>query len=179
MYKIVHKCIFLLESHPESVFFGRYRSVFLGNYDTDTEGKIGQYFRYRGYEKVRIYSKMYPNLAYVLPLCVCVFVCLFPLFWAEYIVPPTLWSSTRPPPPPPPKKRLSTTQETNASAGSVAACARAGCWRAKFWRACQLVTAKKNTPGKKAFFLLSVWARNHTETHISSQRRQDSIAQCV
>jgi hypothetical protein len=22
-----------------------------------------------------------------------------------------------------------------------------------------------------------VWARNHTETHISSQRRQDSIAQ--
>jgi hypothetical protein len=23
-----------------------------------------------------------------------------------------------------------------------------------------------------------VWARNHTETHISSQQRQDSITQC-
>jgi len=31
-----------LELHPESVFFGWYRSVFLGNYHTDTEGKLGQ-----------------------------------------------------------------------------------------------------------------------------------------
>jgi hypothetical protein len=29
----------------ESVFFGRYRSVFLGIYHTDTEGKLGQNFR--------------------------------------------------------------------------------------------------------------------------------------
>jgi len=42
----------------ESVFFGRYRSVFLGIYHTDTEGKLGQYFRYCRYKKVRIYSKM-------------------------------------------------------------------------------------------------------------------------
>jgi len=34
-----------VELHPESVFFGRYRSLFLGNYHTDTEGKLGQYFR--------------------------------------------------------------------------------------------------------------------------------------
>jgi len=81
MYKIVHKCIFLLELHPESVFFGRYRSVFLGNHHTDTEGKIGQYFQYRGYEKVRIYSKMYPNLVYVLPLCVCVCLCVCSLYF--------------------------------------------------------------------------------------------------
>jgi hypothetical protein len=36
------------------------------------------------------------------------------------------------------------------------------------------VTAKMNPT---RFFLLSAWARNHMETHISSQRRQDSIAQ--
>jgi hypothetical protein len=35
-----------------------------------------------------------------------------------------------------------------------------------------------NPTRKKAFFLLSVWAHNLTETHISSQRRQDSITQC-
>ena len=28
----------------ESVFFGRYRSVFLGIYHTDTEGKLGRNF---------------------------------------------------------------------------------------------------------------------------------------
>jgi hypothetical protein len=38
----------------------------------------------------------------------------------------------------------------------------------------QLVTAKMDPT---RFFLLSAWARNHMETHISSQRRQDSIAQ--
>jgi hypothetical protein len=32
-----------------SVFFGRYRSVFLGIYHTDTEGKLGQYFRYQNF----------------------------------------------------------------------------------------------------------------------------------
>ncbi len=42
----------------ESVFIGRYQSVFLGIDHTDTEGKLGQYFRYCRYEKVRIYSKM-------------------------------------------------------------------------------------------------------------------------
>ena len=47
-----------LELLTELVFFGWYRSVFLGIYHTDTEGKLGQYFRYRRYEKVRIYSKM-------------------------------------------------------------------------------------------------------------------------
>jgi hypothetical protein len=31
----------------ESVFFGWYWSVFLGIYHTDTEGKLGQYFRYQ------------------------------------------------------------------------------------------------------------------------------------
>ena len=36
-----------LELLTESVFFGRYRSVFLGIYHTDTEGKLGQYFRYQ------------------------------------------------------------------------------------------------------------------------------------
>ena len=80
-------------------------------------------------------------------------------------------------PRPPKKKTQHDSMRKNSSAGSVAACARAGRWRAKFWRACQLVTAKMNPTRKKAFFLLSVWARNHTETHISSQRRQDSIAQ--
>ena len=39
--------LFLLELYTESVFFGRYRSVFLGIYHTDTEGKLGQYFRYQ------------------------------------------------------------------------------------------------------------------------------------
>jgi len=36
-----------LELYTESVFFGRYRSVFLGIYHTDTEGKLGQYFPYQ------------------------------------------------------------------------------------------------------------------------------------
>ena len=47
--------IIFVELHPESVFFGwwyfsvgigRYISV-IGNYHTDTEGKLGQYFRYQ------------------------------------------------------------------------------------------------------------------------------------
>ncbi len=46
-----------LELYTESVFFGWYRSVFLGNYHTDTEGKLGRYFQYRRYKKVSIYSK--------------------------------------------------------------------------------------------------------------------------
>ena len=46
-----------LELLTGSVFFGRYRSVFLGIYHTDTEGKLGRYFQCRRYEKVRIYSK--------------------------------------------------------------------------------------------------------------------------
>jgi hypothetical protein len=33
----------------ESVFFGRYWSVFIGIYHTDTEGKLGQYFRYQNF----------------------------------------------------------------------------------------------------------------------------------
>ena len=41
--------IILLELLTESVFFGRYRSVFLGIYHTDTEGKLGQYFRYQNF----------------------------------------------------------------------------------------------------------------------------------
>ena len=49
---------YFLELLTESVFFGRYRSVFLGIYHTDTEGKLGQYFRYCRYKKVRIYCKM-------------------------------------------------------------------------------------------------------------------------
>jgi hypothetical protein len=40
-----------LELYPESVFFGQYRSVFLGIYQTDTEGKLGQYFRYQKFGK--------------------------------------------------------------------------------------------------------------------------------
>jgi len=36
-----------LELYTESVFFGRYWSVFLGIYHTDTKGKLGQYFRYQ------------------------------------------------------------------------------------------------------------------------------------
>jgi hypothetical protein len=43
--------------YTELVFFGRYRLVFLGNYHTDTEGKLGRYFQYRRYKKGRIYSK--------------------------------------------------------------------------------------------------------------------------
>ena len=46
-----------LELYPESVFSVGIRSVFLGIYHTDTEGKLGQYFWYSRYEKVRIYSK--------------------------------------------------------------------------------------------------------------------------
>ncbi len=46
-----------LELYTESVFFGRYRAIFLDNYHTDTEEKLGRYFQYRRYEKVRIYSK--------------------------------------------------------------------------------------------------------------------------
>jgi hypothetical protein len=38
-----------VECLTESVFFGRYRSVFLGIYHTDTEGKLGQYFRYQNF----------------------------------------------------------------------------------------------------------------------------------
>ena len=47
-----------LELLTKPVFFGWYRSVFLGIYHTDTEGKLGQYFWYRRYKKVCIYSKM-------------------------------------------------------------------------------------------------------------------------
>ena len=39
--------LLLLELYTGSVFFGRYRSVFLGIYHTDTEGKLGQYFWYQ------------------------------------------------------------------------------------------------------------------------------------
>jgi hypothetical protein len=46
-----------VELYPESVFFCWYRSVFLGMNDTITEGKLGRYFQYHRYEKVRIYSK--------------------------------------------------------------------------------------------------------------------------
>ena len=46
-----------IELYTGSVFFGRYRPVFLGIYHTDTEGKLGRYFQCRRYEKVRIYSK--------------------------------------------------------------------------------------------------------------------------
>jgi hypothetical protein len=38
----------IFELHPELVFFGRYRSVFLGMYDTITEGNLGQYVCSRG-----------------------------------------------------------------------------------------------------------------------------------
>ena len=38
-----------LELLTESVFFGQYRSVFLGIYHTDTKGKLGQYFRYQNF----------------------------------------------------------------------------------------------------------------------------------
>jgi hypothetical protein len=38
----------ILELHPELVFFGRYWSVFLGMYDTITEGNLGQYVCSRG-----------------------------------------------------------------------------------------------------------------------------------
>ena len=48
---------YLISGVTESVFFGRSRSVFLGNYHKDTKGKLGQYFQYGRYEKVRIYSK--------------------------------------------------------------------------------------------------------------------------
>jgi len=47
-----------LDLLTESVLFGRYWSVFLGIYHNDTEGKLSQYFRYRRYKKVSIYSKM-------------------------------------------------------------------------------------------------------------------------
>ena len=44
---------------------------------------------------------------------------------------------------------------------------------------CMPAGDSKNEPHQeKAFFLLSVWEDNHMETHISSQRRQDSITQC-
>ena len=62
--------------HPESVFFGWYRSVFLGNYHTDTKGTLGQYYWYGRYEKyvftVRciLFSRMFCH-------CVCVCVCVF------------------------------------------------------------------------------------------------------
>ena len=46
-----------VELHPKLVFSVGIRSVFLGIYHTDTEGKLGQYFWYSRYEKVRIYSK--------------------------------------------------------------------------------------------------------------------------
>ena len=38
------KSMILLECLTESVFFGRYRSVFLGIYHTDNEGKLGSIF---------------------------------------------------------------------------------------------------------------------------------------
>jgi hypothetical protein len=39
----------LVELYTESVFFGRYRSVFLGIYHTDTKGKLGRYIRYQNF----------------------------------------------------------------------------------------------------------------------------------
>ena len=36
-----------LELYTDSVFSVGIRSVFLGIYHTDTEGKLGQYFRYQ------------------------------------------------------------------------------------------------------------------------------------
>ncbi len=38
-----HQQVFFLELLTKSVFFGQYRSVFLGIYHTDTDGKLGQY----------------------------------------------------------------------------------------------------------------------------------------
>jgi hypothetical protein len=37
----------IIELLTESVFLGQYRSVFLGIYNTDTKGKLGQYFWYQ------------------------------------------------------------------------------------------------------------------------------------
>ena len=37
----------LIELHIESVFFGRYQSVFLCIYHSDTDGKLGRWFRYQ------------------------------------------------------------------------------------------------------------------------------------
>jgi len=42
-----------LELYTDSVFSVGIRSVFLGNYHTDTEGKLGRYFRYTYIQKVR------------------------------------------------------------------------------------------------------------------------------
>ncbi len=41
--------LFYVELYPKSVFFGWYRSVFLGIYHTNTEGKLGEYFRYQNF----------------------------------------------------------------------------------------------------------------------------------
>ena len=52
-----------LELYTVSVFFGRYQLVFLGKYHTNTEGKLGQYFQYHRYKKVRMYSKLEGQIA--------------------------------------------------------------------------------------------------------------------
>ena len=39
----------IVELHTELVFFGRYRSVFLGIYHNDTKGKLVQYFWYQNF----------------------------------------------------------------------------------------------------------------------------------
>jgi hypothetical protein len=41
--KMYHKIMQKLKLYTESVFFGRYWSVFLGIYHTDTDGKLGRY----------------------------------------------------------------------------------------------------------------------------------------
>ena len=43
----------LIELYTDSVFSVGIRSVFLGNYHTNTEGKLGRYFRYTYIKKVR------------------------------------------------------------------------------------------------------------------------------
>ena len=107
-----------LELLTELVFFGRYWSVFLSIYHTDTEGKLGQYFWYCRYENVRIYSKM-TSARHTTALAAPKEVFAFLAESGTYLSANIMILNK---PPRPPKKRLSTTaaQKTNASAGSVA-----------------------------------------------------------
>jgi hypothetical protein len=43
LYSYAQKCGIFVELYIKSVFSGRYRSVFLGIYHTDTEGNLGRY----------------------------------------------------------------------------------------------------------------------------------------
>jgi len=117
-----------LELLTELVFFGRYWSVFLSIYHTDTEGKLGQHFRYCRYENVRIYSKMTSarrTTALAAPKEVFAFLAESGTYLSANIM---ILNKT----PRPPQKKSQHDSSTKNECFRGLSCACAGRWRAKF-----------------------------------------------